>query len=242
MNKIIKKSIIVLAILCVALLKTHAQNGYYFRFELGPTFDVFQYTDNGNELGARPVSSGNWGLAFGKELTPLFTLETGFYWNYYAENYYFKTLKMYSGTTGIFDTWQIPLRLKGGIHIYRDVVIFGTTVGINYVINPENKNNTSGSGQLTNLKDTVTYNYSPRQFLKKNFFLLETGLFLDLKLFKGFHLCLTGSYYTGFKKLYENTITYQINNSSPQVGALTTNGDYFNFLFGLKYVIHSNNK
>ena len=232
-----KKFTFIYLFLFLAIFEGKPQQGYYCRFELGPTGDIFQYTDNGNQIGFNPVLNAAWGMAIGKEFTPLFTLETGFYFNYYAESFYFKKLRSNTNNNGIFDTWQIPFRLKSGIHIYRDILVLGTTVGLNYCINHNVDNKSLGTGKVYSLDDTIQFNYAGKGFGIKNFFLLETGLFLDMKLYKGFHLCLTASYFNGFKKLYENNITYQLNKGTPYNGAITTNGDYFSVMFGLKYVI-----
>lgn len=232
------RKIFIFIIPVLICLKSFGQFGPYLRFDLGPTGDVFQYTDNGRELGTRPVFDGIWGLAIGHEFTSLFAGETGFYWNYYTESFYFKNMKISTGSSGVYDVCQIPLRLKGGINIYRDILILGTTIGLSYCINPDYTFQSTGSGSIINGKDTISYDFKPKGFNIKNFFLLETGLFLDMKLFKGFHLCLTSSYFSGFKKLYENSINYHLNSGTIYNAATTTNGDYFNILFGLKYVIH----
>lgn len=232
-----KKAFYIVFVLFLFISKSYPQEGFYCRFELGPTGDIFQFTDNGSQLGFKPVMYASWGVAVGKEFTPLFTLETGFYSNYFAESFYFKRLKETTSINGIYDTWQIPLRLKSGVHIFRDVLVFGTTVGVNYCIRYNKEKNSTGIGKIAAPQDTVDYSYSSKDFGINNYFLLETGLFLDLKLFKGFHLCLTGSYFNGFKKIYENQITYIINHGTPSCGAIATNGDYYSIMCGLKYVI-----
>lgn len=234
-----KKSKLILVVLILSFSNLFGQEGLYLRFECGPTGDIYQYTDNGNELGTRPVYNGVWGLSAGKEFTSLFAIETGFYWNYYAESFYFKNIKSATEASSVYDAWQIPLRLKGGIHIYRDMLVFGTTVGLNYCVNPNYDFQNSGMEKSIREKDTIYYSFTPKGFDIKSFLLLETGLFLDMKLVKGFHLCLTGSYFSGFKKLFENNITYRLNTGPSYNAGTTTNGDYFNVLFGLKYVFQN---
>ena len=75
-----KKFTFIYLFLFLAIFEGKPQQGYYCRFELGPTGDIFQYTDNGNQIGFNPVLNAAWGMAIGRNLhhylhsKPVFTL------------------------------------------------------------------------------------------------------------------------------------------------------------------------
>ena len=217
------------------------QNSTYLGIEIGPKFEVYQSTDNGNELYTKPFFfSPIYGLTIGQEINNTFTLETGFFVNNYGESYRIEGEGGY-GASNALVAYQIPLRLKAQLNLLKDRLSLVTTIGYTFAINSDY--GSSGSGSSFSSSTSPQYNDSTRTEyvstynLKKTCGLIETGLALNYKFKNSMILSLAANYLTGFSRVVETDVKYWINDEPSQTGTVFSNGDYFSVIIGLKYPI-----
>ncbi|MDB4107460.1 hypothetical protein N9595_03235 [Bacteroidia bacterium] len=219
------------------------QNSTYLGIELGPKFEVYQSTDNGNGLYTKPFFfSPIFGLTIGKEINETFLLETGLQINEYGKSYRIKGEGFGGyGVSNALDAYQIPLRLKTRLNLLKDKLSLVTSVGYTFAINGDYGSTGSGSSfssgsssagiDSTRSKHTSTYS------LKKSYGLIETGLALEYKFKNSIRLSLAANYMTGLSRVVEADVKYWINDGPEQTGTVFSNGDYYSIFIGLKYPI-----
>ena len=215
------------------------QNKTYLGLEIGPKFEIYQYTDNGNGLYTKPFFfSPIYGLTIGQELNKIFIAETGLFINNYGESYRIKDDFGYSVSNALV-AYQIPLRLKARLNLIANRLSVVTTIGYTFAIN--NDYGSSGSGfSFTNgssLQDSIRIQDLSTYSLEKTYGLIETGLALDYKLKNSMTFYLAANYLNGLSRVVEVDVKYWINDGPEQSGTVFSNGDYYSIFFGLKYPI-----
>ena len=219
------------------------QNKTYLGFEIGPKFEIYQYADNGNGLYTKPfLFSPVYGLTLEREINNTISAEMGFFINDYGESYRIKGDFGYSMSNAIM-AYQIPLRLKARLNLIKERLNIVTTIGYTFAINNDYGSSGSGSGftsfsglqynDSTRTQDISTYS------LKKTYGLIETGIALDYRFKNSLTFYLAANYLTGFKRIIEIDVKYWINDWPEQSGTVFSNGDYFSFVFGIKYPINN---
>jgi len=218
------------------------QNSTYLGIEIGPKFEVYQSTDNGNGLYTKPFFfSPIYGLAIGREINNTFTFETGFFVNNYGESYRIEGEDFGYRASNALVAYQMPLRLKARINLLKDKLSLVTTVGYTFAINGDYGSSGSGSSfsssisssnnDSTRTEDISTYS------LKKSYGLIEAGLALDYKFKNSLRLYLSANYLTGLSRVVETDVKYWINDGPEQTGTVFSNGDYYSIILGIKYPI-----
>lgn len=218
------------------------QNSTYLGIEIGPKFEVYQSTDNGNGLYTKPFFfSPIYGLTIGREINSTFTLETGFFVNNYGESYRIEGEDFGYRASNALVAYQMPLRLKARINLLKDKLSLVTTVGYTFAINGDYGSSGSGSSfsssisssnnDSTRTEDISTYS------LKKSYGLIEAGLALDYKFKNSLRLYLSANYLTGLSRVVETDVKYWINDGPEQTGTVFSNGDYYSIILGIKYPI-----
>lgn len=217
------------------------QNKIYLGFEIGPKFEIYQYVDNGNGLYTEPfVFSPIYGVTIGRELNQTLIFETGFYVNNYGKNYRIKGVWGF-GASNAFLAYQIPLRLKARLNLFRDRLSIVPTIGYTLAINEDYGSSGSGYSSTgssglqyndsTRIEDISTYNF------EKTYGVIEMGVGLDYKLKNSWTLYLATNYLAGFSRIVEIDVKYWINDEPEQTGTVFSNGNYYNIVFGIKYPI-----
>ena len=220
------------------------QNSTYLGIEIGPKFEVYRSTDNGNGLYTKPFFfSPIYGLTVGQDINNTFTLETGFFVNNYGESFRIEgegDVFGYDASNALV-AYLIPLRLKAQLNLLKDRLSLVTTIGYTFAINSDY--GSSGSGSSFSSSTSPQYNDSTRTeyvsnySLKKTYGLIETGLALDYKFKNSMILSLSANYLTGLSRVVETDVKYWINDEPEQTGTVFSNGDYFSLIIGLKYPI-----
>lgn len=217
------------------------QNKTYLGLEIGPKYEVYQYTDNGNGLYTKPAFfSPIYGLTIGQELNKTFIFETGFYLNDYGESYRIRGDIGYRTSNAIL-AYQIPLRLKARLNLIEDKLSIVSTIGYTLAINSDfgssgtgsSFSSTTGSPSNDSTRIEDVSNYS----LQRSYGLLETGVGLEYQFPNSLTLSLSANYMTGFKKVVDIDVRYWINDGPEQSASVFSNGDYFSMVFGVKYPI-----
>ena len=218
------------------------QNLTYLGIEVGPKFEVYQSTDNGNGLYTKPFFfSPIYGLTIGQEINNAFTLETGFFVNDYGESFRIEGEGFGYGSSNALVAYQIPLRLKAHLNLLEDKLSLVTTIGYTFAIN--NDYGSSGSGSSFSSSASSSNNDSTRTehmstySLKKSYGLIEAGLALDYKFKNSLRLYLAVNYLTGLSRVVETDVKYWINDEPEQTGTVFSNGDYYSIVLGIKYPI-----
>ena len=218
------------------------QNSTYLGIEIGPKFEVYQSTDNGNGLYTKPFFfSPIYGLTIGQEINNTFTLETGFFVNDYGESFRIVGEGFGYGSRNALVAYQIPLRLKAHLNLFEDKLSLVTTIGYTFAIN--NDYGSSGSGYSFSSSASSSNNDSTRTEhmstygLKKYYGLIEAGLALDYKFKNSLRIFLAVNYLTGLSRVVETDVKYWINDEPEQTGTVFSNGDYYSIVLGIKYPI-----
>ena len=122
--------------------------------------------------------------------------------------------------------------------LYKDKLSVNTTVGYTLAIN--NSYGSSGfsefteeleNGDVISGEDLATYNF------RKTYNLIETGVGVEYKLKNAISLYLAMNYLTGFKRVVEVNVAYQVNDKPEQIATVFSNGDYHSLVFGVRYPI-----
>lgn len=218
------------------------QNSTYLGTEIGPKFEVYQSTDNGNGLFTKPFFfSPIFGLTIGQEINNTFTLETGFFINHYGESYRIKGDVLGYSASNALVAFQIPLRLKARMNLLKNKLILVSTVGYTFAINGDYGSSGTGSSFSSSVSssnnDSTRTEHISTYSLKKYYGLIETGLALDYKFKNSLRLYLTANYLTGLSKVVETDVKYWINDSPEQTGTVFSNGDYYSIILGIKYPV-----
>ncbi|MDG1914845.1 MAG: hypothetical protein P8I55_09690 [Crocinitomix sp.] len=217
------------------------QNSTYLGIEIGPKFEVYQSTDNGNGLYTKPFFfSPIYGLTIGQEINNTFTLETGFFVNNYGKSYRIEG-EGFGRVTNALVAYQIPLRLKAHINLLKDKLSLLTTVGCTFAINGDYGSSGSGSSFSSSIyssnNDSTRTECISTYSLKKSYGLIEAGLALEYKFKNSLRLSLTANYLTGLSRVVETDVKYWINDGQEQTGTVFSNGDYYSIKLGIKYPI-----
>ena len=214
----------------------------YLGIEIGPKFEVYQSTDNGNGLYTKPFFfSPIYGLTIGQEINNTFTLETGFFVNDYGESYRIEGEGFGYASSNALLAYQIPLRLKAQLNLLEDKLSLVTTIGYTFAINNDYGSIGYGSSFSSSISssnnDSTRTEYISNYGLKKSYGLIEAGLALDYKFKNSLRLVLALNYLTGLSRVVETDVKYCINEKPEQTGTVFSNGDYFSIVLGIKYPI-----
>jgi hypothetical protein len=219
-----------------------AQKKTYLGFYLGPKFELYQSTDNGDALYTEPFFySPIFGITLGQEVSENFILETGVFLNSYAESFKIEgDAALFGGSNGFFAT-QVPIRLKGRLDLASDRLSLVSTVGFTIAFHNDYSSLSRGGSFATSsdpqLNDSTRSDYMSRYNFQKVYGLIETGLALEYRLKSDIVLSLGANYLAGLGRVVEIDVEYQINDDPVQTGKVFSNGDYFSVFFGLKYPI-----
>jgi hypothetical protein len=219
------------------------QNKTYLGVEVGPKFEIYDYTDNGDGLYTKPFFfSPIWGVTLGQELNQTFMLETGFYVNDYGESFRIEGDwgASYSASNAIL-AFQVPARLKARINLLKDKLSIVPSVGFTLAINNDYESSGAGSSFTTSsnpqFNDSTRTEYISNYNLQRIYGLVEGGIGLEYKFKNSMIMYLSGSYLAGFKPVVDLDVTYRINDEPAQTANVFSDGSYYNVVVGLKYPI-----
>lgn len=219
-----------------ALATATAQKNTYFGIEGALTHDVYEIIDDGPLLKTPALITGYYGVSIRQDLSPTLFVETGLIRKPYDEGIAFKTSGGYSSGNAI-NCWLIPLRMGTRINLHRQRLHLVPVIGYSLGINSDYGYGDGGSGgyEITN-QDTVHYAVYSKLSLRRTYPLLQTGLGVEFVLFRTLLASLSANYYTGFKNLIEQDISYT-HNSVPYTGKGLSKGEMACFGLALKYPI-----
>jgi hypothetical protein len=228
----------ILCLLSVFLLfsTASAQRNTHFGVEAAVTHDVYDYIDKGSLLKTPALLSGYYGISIRQDLTSTLFLETGLLRKSYAEGIGFNTSSGYSSSEAIRG-WLIPLRMGTRINLNKQKLYLVPVVGFSLGINSDyGYGDGGGGGYEMTAKDTVYYSVYSKLSLRRSFPLLQTGLGAEFVLLRTALVSLSANYYTGFKNLIEQDISYT-HNSRPNTATGLSKGDMLAFGLAVKYPV-----
>ena len=220
----------------LALTTATAQKNTYFGVEGAITHDVYEYIDNGSLLKTPALLTGYFGVSIRQDLSPTLFVETGLIRKPYDEGIAFTTSSGYSAGNAI-NCWLIPLRLGTRINLHRQRLHLVPVIGYSLGINSDYGYGDGGVGgyEITN-QDTVHFSVYSKLSLRRTYPLLQTGLGVEFILFRTLLASLSANYYTGFKNLIEQDISYTHNSTSNTAKGLSK-GEMASFGLSLKYPV-----
>lgn len=221
-------------------LTLFGQRDTYFGIEVARTNDIYEFTDEGNTIIPIPLKTGLWGITIRQEINNWFSIESGLIRKYYNEGFGFEPPSPDIGSIGFssdaMNVWQIPLRLKTQLNIYKNKIFFATNIGFHYCLNSDYGKYSWGEASFSYQTDTISTNLSSTS-LAKSFFLLETGGGFEFKLFEKFLLAVSFNYMTGFKKALQLDFDYTVNTEITGNAYAHSKGEYWRLGLGLQYKI-----
>ena len=221
----------------------YGQNKLYLGFDFGIKEIIYQEVDSAGGIETPNIMNIIGGVNLAYEFNERFRIESGLYYHPYDEGFKVKGDFSY-GISSSINAVEIPLRLKSKFTLIKNKLFILGSIGYAYVKNLDYDpmfagyiargygGGSSSSGSYSN-----RYSYQSYTSFVKHFSLIHAGLSLELNVFKGGMICFSTGYNTGFKKVIQMNVEYQINNQPFQKAVVFTNGDYFNFMFGIKYPI-----
>jgi len=167
------------------------QGQTYLGVEIGPKFEVYEFSDNGNGLDTRPFFfSPIYGFTIGRELNESFAIESGLYLNDYGQSYEIKGELFGTSSNAVF-AYQVPLRLRGRIPLVADRLSVLTTIGYTLAINSSYGSRGSGSrfssGSLFGTNDSTRTQDISNYSLERSYGLIETGILINTLYFCKLH-------------------------------------------------------
>ena len=139
-----------------------AQNNIYLGGDIGPTYPVYQYVDNGSYLYIKPFYADvKYGFNIERKLpyiskTSEIIIETGLYFMKYWQGFGIKVDYVSWGSSTFF-TYQIPLRLK--VRLKVKLRITGI-LGYTFAINNDYYFQSGYDGYNTDSGDSIYYVYT----------------------------------------------------------------------------------
>jgi hypothetical protein len=231
------KKLLIIAIATLLSLSVFGQKNTYIGFETTITNDVYDFTDEGDNIKPTLLINILWGINIRQDINNIFSLESGLIRKYYKEGLELNTNAspfLPGILSNAINVWQIPLRIKSRFNIYSNKYFFTTNTGFHYCINSDY--GSYGSGHFG---DSTSYvNYASNTSLAKSFFLLETGGGFEFIILQKVLLSLSCNYFTGFRKIVQLDIEYTVNNEPLSYAYAHSKGDYWSVGIGLRYKIN----
>ena len=234
-----KNRIFIILILIGISQFSFGQKSTFIGFEGAVTSDIYEIVDPCNIIQNTPLITGSWGFTIGQEINKNFLIESGIIRKYYAEGYAFSSQPNIGFSGNAYNSWQIPLRLKGKINLVKNKFFLTTSIGYHYCINTEYGygGGSGGFGKIDS-QDTIPGSYfTINDSIAKTFSLIEAGVGLEVIAFKGFHIYLSSSYFVGLNKVYQLDLTVEDEICKTENAVALSKGSYWNIAFGIKYSI-----
>ncbi len=227
-----------IAVLLFVVQLSVAQKSTFLGFEGGRSYDQYIVHDPTDIITNTKLESTFFGVTLSQELSENFLIETGIIRKGYYQGYEETSSPGGQSYSTAYNTWQIPIRLKGRLPIVKEKFYLTTTVGYHYGINSNyGSGGTGGSHWSNDSGDTLSITSTSNNTITERFSLLETGVGLELYAFKGVLLYASSSYYTGLNDIYK--VNYSIYNGlvSTDDAVAVSRGSYWNITFGVKFAI-----
>jgi hypothetical protein len=230
------KTFLATLILTFLLPTAFAQKNTYIGGEAAVNHDVYEIIDNGRLLKKVPLITGYFGFNIRQDLSPMVFVETGLLRKYYNEGIGFKVFSGYTDGNAI-NGWFIPLRLGTRINIRKQRVHLVPVIGYTLGINSDYGYGDGGfGGHIINSQDTIYYSSYSKLSLRRTFPLLQTGMGVEFIFLRTALVSLAANYYTGFKNLIEQDISYTHNSTTYTAKGLSK-GEIVSFGVAVKYPV-----
>jgi hypothetical protein len=224
-------------------LEAIGQRTTYLGFEFGPKYEKISVVDPGGLVGEKPIYySPAGGFIIGQEISRGLLLETGLNAFKYGVGFRLKSpnVGLISGQS--YAAIQIPVRLKSNFGFFRERLKISPFIGYSFVHNmryeiDKGTSNIGGHSSSFHAGDESRLTMVATPGLRKNYSLIEAGVSVSWQFNNSFVLYISGCSTKGFKKMTEIDGTYQIGNGPEQTTKISSNGDFYNVLFGVKFPI-----
>ncbi|MBK9632760.1 MAG: hypothetical protein IPO62_17185 [Saprospiraceae bacterium] len=231
------KNLMFLAFSILTICTLTAQHNISIGLEGGPSLDRYEMHDEGGRLVAKPLYNGSVGINVGFHFMNYFSLETALIFKDYTKGYGFAIENREVGFSGFaYSTFQIPLRVRGSIPLYKDKIFLSTVVGYHHSFI-----RSSPGGRFSIVSLSSEYAFESNEIYSETvvdqFSLLETGLGLEFRLINGMILRASAIYFTGFADVTRNDLQYSYNGSLFKNASVRSKGEYASLNLGLNYTL-----
>ena len=232
----------IFSMLLAVLLSTTCfpQKKTYIGIEGSIANDRVTIEDNGNELKHVPLLAPLVGINFRHEIYKNLFVEAGLLYKPYDEGMGFKLDRGYSTGTG-FNSWIIPLRIGTSIKLFEGIINLVPVIGYSFCRNQDYGYDSvyapgSSWGYIKTQQNSIAYS-GATTYNNKTFSLVQTGLGIEVKLFRTVNLNFSANYYLGLNKVYQQDVLYNINNSPDQSAKMVSKGQFWSVGVKLQYPI-----
>jgi len=229
---------LILAAIVYLSTGAHAQNKTYFGIEFSVGNDLWEIDDQGGYLVTVPLIDAQGSIHLRQEVNRNIFVEAGVLLKQYWQGFGFKTIPYYGATTSD-PSWLLPVRIGVNVNVYKKKIYLVPVVGYTHGINSPYGPFPSSPGYGTQRSSTIVVNYDYTEYPRswRHFSLLQRGIGLEVKVFRGSVVSLCYNHYHGLDRVVELAIRYDVNNSPPMTGTAISKGEFWNVALGLKYPI-----
>jgi hypothetical protein len=240
------RSFLIIIFIVFTAFGTFGQNKTYFGVEAAVTNDFYHMSDNRGSLRKHvPLVSGMGGINVRHEFHKNLFFELAVLRTEYEVGFGFRNAAwgMY-GSGNSIDAWIIPLRFGKKFNLVKEKLFLVPVIGYAVCINSDYgfdagqgpDGTGSGSQGLANGQQ-ATYTETISDSFSKTFPLVQTGVGIEFKFHKSALFSLSMNYYSGFRKVIQDKISYSIDNSTSQTAIDVSKGQMLSISAGLKYAI-----
>jgi hypothetical protein len=239
------KALVIVLISLLSFSRLNAQGKFYLGLEFSHISDQYSFSEPYSLIGA-PWSYGlqtpGTTLLLGYDLNKIISIETGFSTKPFKSGYSIRSVKSTSYYQTASSTYsgdvryQVPLRLRSNINIFRELFFLQTVVGLHYGYN---NGPLEWQEQLYGLGGTQTANFiqselAYHQELNNHYLLFETGLSLKYVLSSRFSFFASASSFKGNRELSKIRVLYGDSDGVTQENTIINKGDYNSIMVGIK--------
>lgn len=200
-----------------------AQQKMFISAEAGWSDDHYRLADPGGRFLKPVLGSGLFGIAVRRMISPHVYLETGLYTREYHEGLSFAKDYSTSGTGRRFG--QLPMRVGGRWQFFGRRFSARPYAGLALNVTGEYDEWPMQGRYIYGNSDTMDYE-AKMLYQTQVFFLVQTGLSVEMRLGKRIDLGVTASYNWGLQKIQLQRIRYSVNHGQEITAIVSTRGGY----------------
>ena len=179
------KKLLILIVAFVFLLQAaRTQNLSYLSLNVGPKFDHYRLTDQGDGIFYKPDNGKKFGFTIGHEFMKNVFAEVGFSYNQVWDATHYKVFPQSYGSSGANLLYEFPVRIIYRYPVYKDKISLSGTIGITGAFNAYYRNGGVSHGGTVTIgdgNDSVSthsiYTFSDKKFMS----FLNAGISADYK-------------------------------------------------------------
>ncbi len=232
-----------LFILCISIF-ANSQNKFFIGIDQFTNKAIYNFFNYGNSIKHQSTTCTSGSIFFGYRMRNGLSLESAIIRNRFSNGlglgYQVTKVSPISPillTLNSIRIWQLPIRIKSTVDIYKTKIFLTFCVGYHFCINSDYYwLITSNWRTISQFPNTFSYTESFEN-LKKRFSLIETKFEIDYKITKTMILSIGSHYFIGFRNISQINTEYKFNNDPLKNASGYTKGEYYGIGIALKLLL-----